>query len=120
MTAAILPGTRIASVGVATFSVSLCVVLCLIMLVIGRIMRRPWIGFLGVGLVVSLVLAFALSPKASDEETNTSILNELTLPSSSYSRTLYGTAAFLVVSVFASGIAISIVHAGGKVARRIP
>jgi hypothetical protein len=114
MTSAILPGTRIASVGIATFTVSLCVVLCLILLVIGRIMRRAWIGFVGVGLVLSVVLAFALTPKASDEETNNSILNELTLPSSLYSRSLYGTATFLILSVIGSALALAIVHSGGK------
>jgi hypothetical protein len=118
----ILPGTRIASVGVATFVVSLCIVLCLILLIISRLMRRPWIGILGLGLVISVILAFAITPKAStDDDTTitTNTMNLLTLPTSSYTRTLYGTTIFLIISLFAAGIAIAIVHSNGLVARRI-
>jgi hypothetical protein len=115
----ILPGTRIASVGVATFAVSLCIVLCLILLFISRLMRRPWIGILGLGLVISVILAFAITPKASTDDDNITTINLLTLPTSSYTRTLYGTTIFLVISLIAAGIAIAIVHSNGLVARRI-
>jgi hypothetical protein len=98
-----LSGVRIASVGVATFSVSLVGALLLVLLAVGYYTRQRWLGLAGAALLAAVVAVFAATPRLT--AASAAALASAT-PSSLFTINIGVTAFVLVSGVVLAAVAV--------------